>query len=49
MIAMVMHVLDARETAKTEAGIWQSHDHNTSPFSCALKLPISLLSANVCA
>lgn len=32
MIAMVMCVLDARETAQTEAGIWQSYDHNTSPF-----------------
>lgn len=32
MIAMVMRVLDARETAQTEAGIWQSYDHNMSPF-----------------
>lgn len=45
MIAMVMRVLDARQTAQTEAGVWQSHDHNMSPFSCALKPSISLLPA----
>lgn len=46
MIAMVMRVLDARQTAQTEAGFWQSHDHNMSPVSCALKPSISLLFTN---
>lgn len=31
-IAMVMCVLDAKETAEAEAGIWQRRDHNMSPL-----------------
>lgn len=35
MIAMVMLVLDARETAQTKAGIWQIQDHNMGPVARA--------------